>query len=171
MRRRWFLGLGANLGDARRAIERTLERLTHHPAIERVRISSLWKSAPIDAEGPDFINAVVVLESDLAPGDMLAFAHSLEALEHRRRSYRNAPRTLDIDLLLADEQTVDSAELTLPHPRMHLRAFVLAPLLELDPHAHIPGRGLAADWLLRCSDQRLERLSVPHPPETSGDRP
>ena len=166
MSRRWFIGLGANLGDARAALARTLVRLRKTPGVQVCGCSSLWQSAPVDAEGPDFYNAVVALDSDLDPQAMLALAQSLEAIEGRQRPHRNAPRTLDIDLLLADQLSIESPALTLPHPRLHQRAFVLAPLIELDPGVQIPGLGAASLWLAGCAGQALERIG---PLEPQGD--
>ena len=172
MLRRWMIGLGANLGDARGALERTLHRLRTHPQLAVSHVSSLYRSAPVDAQGPDFLNVVVALDSDLDPESMLAVAQSLESLEGRERPYRNSPRTLDVDLLTAGDLTLAQPQLTLPHPRMHERAFVLTPLLEIDPDAHIAGRGRAADWLQRCLDQsieRLDRLDAQDDTEAAGD--
>ena len=156
--RRWLIGLGGNLADPRRAIGRAIDTLVAHPAIDDVVCSSFWQSAPIEAGGPDFINAVAGLRSALNPFAMLKLAWQLETAEGRKRPYHHAPRTLDVDLLMADQLIIDSPALILPHPRMHQRAFVLAPLLELEPDCCIPGRGPARDWLARSADQRLRRL-------------
>ena len=153
-----MLGLGANLGDARAGLERTLSRLRQHPALRVSAVSSLWRSAPVDAEGPDFLNAVVAIDTALAPHAMLMLAQSLESEEGRVRPHRNAPRTLDVDLLLAGSLVLETPFLTLPHPRMHQRAFVLAPLLEIDPLAQIPRLGGAADWASACAGQGIEKL-------------
>lgn len=158
MRRRWMIGLGANLGDARGALERTLGRLRNDPRVQVAGISSVWASAPVDASGPDFLNAVIAIDTDLDPDALLALAQSLESQEGRQRPYQNAPRTLDVDLLSGESLTLATATLTLPHPRMHLRAFVLQPLLEIDPQAQIPGRGPAAEWLRRITDQPIKRV-------------
>lgn len=158
MQRRWTIGLGANIGDARGALERTLGRLRDHPELHVVAVSSLWHTAPIDADGPDYLNAVVAIESALDPSAMLAIAQALESQEGRTRPHRNAPRTLDVDLLLAGSLIVASPTLTLPHPRMHERAFVLAPLIEIQPDAQIPGLGPASSLLAQCAAQRLDRI-------------
>jgi 2-amino-4-hydroxy-6-hydroxymethyldihydropteridine diphosphokinase len=158
MERRWMIGLGANLGDARGALERTLSRLRQHPDLQVIAVSSLWRSAPVDASGPDFLNAVLAIDTALAPQAMLMLAQSLESQEGRARPHRNAPRTLDVDLLLAGSLVLDTPLLTLPHPRMHQRAFVLSPLLEVDPLAQIPRLGAAADRAKACAGQRIERL-------------
>lgn len=154
----WYLGLGANLGDARLTFGQVVLALQSRAAARDVKLSSLWQSAPVNADGPDYLNAVVRFHSTLGPLDMLALAQDLETEAGRTRPYRNAPRALDIDLLLADLLTVNVPTLCIPHPRMHQRAFVLAPLLELDPDCQIPGQGSAAEWLARCSNQRIARV-------------
>ena len=156
----WFIGLGSNLGDSLAILKHALASLSAHPAITRLVSSSVWKSAPVGAEGPDFLNAVARLQSSLAPLDMLDLAQSLEASAGRTRPYPNAPRSLDIDLLLLDDRIISLPSLTLPHPRMHERAFVLAPLVEIAPDCLIPGHGLAADCLALCSKQRIEQLAL-----------
>jgi 2-amino-4-hydroxy-6-hydroxymethyldihydropteridine diphosphokinase len=157
---RCWVGLGANLGDARRAFDQAREVLRAHPAISMLRCSSLWRSAPVDAGGPDYLNAVIELQTEWAPLALLALLQSLENEAGRTRPYRHAPRTLDLDLLTHGEQVQTDPILTLPHPRMHVRAFVLEPLLELAPNARIPGMGAARDWLGRIQDQPLSRLSA-----------
>jgi 2-amino-4-hydroxy-6-hydroxymethyldihydropteridine diphosphokinase len=107
---------------------------------------------------PDYVNAVAALETELSPAQLLDSLQGIERRHGRERPYANAPRTLDLDLLTYGDLVLDSPMLTLPHPRMHARAFVLRPLLELDPRAEVPGRGRAADLLAACADQRAERL-------------
>jgi 2-amino-4-hydroxy-6-hydroxymethyldihydropteridine diphosphokinase len=155
---RAFVGVGANLGDAVATVQSALRALSRLPDTQCIAFSSLHRSAPIDAQGPDFINAVAELSTTLEP---LALLHRLQDIEHafgRRRSVRNAPRTLDLDLLLHGRQRLDTAELVLPHPRAHLRAFVLLPLAELDPALQLPGLGPLQTWLPQVADQRIERL-------------
>ncbi len=128
-----WIGLGANLGDARATLRSAVQAMAALPGTRVLRASSLYRSAPVDANGPDYLNAVVELDTTLAPLDLL---HALQAIEQgagRERPYRNAPRTLDLDLLLYHEQRLNGAELTVPHPRMYERAFVLLPLAELAP--------------------------------------
>lgn len=152
---RAYVGIGANLGDAAQTVRAAAERLR---PLGLQRLSSLYRSAPVDAAGPDFVNAVAELDCALAPLDLL---RALQAIEHdfgRQRPYRNAPRTLDLDLLLHGEERLDGEALTLPHPRLHQRAFVLQPLLELTPELAAPGLGLLADHLPAVADQRLERM-------------
>jgi len=115
---------------------------------------------PLDApDQPEYVNAVAALDTDLSAPQLLEALLAIEARHGRQRPFRNAPRTLDLDLLLYGELALTSPTLTLPHPRMHRRAFVLRPLLDLDPRAEVPGRGAARELLRACGDQRLERLA------------
>ena len=155
-----FIALGANLADPAHQIRAALESLSRLPDSRLLRASSLYRTAPVGVAGqPDFINAVALVETTLAPRDLLAALFAIEAEFGRRRDYHNAPRTLDLDLLLYDDLVLDGAELQLPHPRMHLRAFVLAPLLEIAPASIIPGRGTAAAWRPAVSMQPIEKLA------------
>ena len=126
-----FVGLGANLGDARATLRWAIDTLEHNPGVRVLQSSSFYRSAPVDASGPDFINAVAKIATTL---NAMALLQTLQAIEHaagRERPYRNAPRTLDLDLLLYGQAQIDSPTLTVPHPRMHQRAFVLVPLAEI----------------------------------------
>ncbi|HSW02980.1 2-amino-4-hydroxy-6-hydroxymethyldihydropteridine diphosphokinase [Aquabacterium sp.] len=152
---RAYVGVGANLGDARLTVCQALQRLQ---ALGTVRSSSLYRSAPIDAQGPDFINAVAELDTPLPPAELLAALQVIETAFGRERPYRNAPRTLDLDLLLHGDSVLLTPTLTLPHPRLHQRAFVLLPLLELAPTLQAPGLGLLADHLGAVAGQPIERL-------------
>jgi 2-amino-4-hydroxy-6-hydroxymethyldihydropteridine diphosphokinase len=155
---RAFVGVGANLGDAQVTVRAALQALGRLPDTHCVASSSLYRSAPVEATGPDFINAVAELRTQLP---VLALLRELQAIEQafgRVRSLRNAPRTLDLDLLLYGEQMMHSDTLTLPHPRLHLRAFVLRPLAEIDPALLLPGLGALDSWLQRASGQAIERL-------------
>lgn len=147
-----WIGLGANLGDARAALRAAVRALAALPGTRVLRVSSLYRSAPVDAGGPDYLNAVAELDTPLAP---LALLHTLQSIEQaagRERPYRNAPRTLDLDLLLHGDERLDGPELTVPHPRMGERAFVLLPLAELAP-------GLVrAEQLAAVAGQRIERV-------------
>jgi len=148
-----WIGLGANLGDARAALDQAVRALAAVPGVEVVRVSSLYRSAPIDAGGPDYLNAVAQVRTTLPA---LALLHALQAIEHaagRERPYRNAPRTLDLDLLLHAGERIVTPELTVPHPRMAERAFVLLPLAEIAPQ-QVPPTQLSA-----VAGQRIERLS------------
>lgn len=128
-----FVALGANLGDARAAVAQALRDLGTLPQTQLLRASSLYRSAPVDSSGPDYINAVAELRTGLGPHALLTELQHLEQAAGRERPWRNAPRTLDLDILLYDELTLDDARLTLPHPRMFQRAFVLLPLAEIAP--------------------------------------
>jgi 2-amino-4-hydroxy-6-hydroxymethyldihydropteridine diphosphokinase len=153
-----LVGIGANLGDARANVADALARLETHPGCRLVAASSLWRTAPIDSAGDDYINAVALVETTLDAHALLAVLQAIETAHGRERPYRNAPRTLDLDLLLYGDAVIDTPDLSVPHPRMHERAFVLAPLLELDPDIEIPGRGRAADYLSSVADQAIIRL-------------
>ena len=121
--------------------------------------SSLYRSAPVGfLDQPDFINAVVKIETTLAPLTLLQTLLDLEQENGRTREFQNAPRTLDLDVLLYDDLQHHQHGLTVPHPQMHKRAFVLQPLLEIAPDCVIPGVGAAAKALHECKDQQLERL-------------
>lgn len=130
---RAFVALGANLGDAVATVQRALQTLSQTPGITLIRASSLYRTAPVDASGPDFINAVAEVATTLTAPGLLDALQSIEAAEGRERPYRNAPRTLDLDVLLYGHARIDSPRLTVPHPRMAERAFVLVPLAEVAP--------------------------------------
>ncbi|MEF8760882.1 MAG: 2-amino-4-hydroxy-6-hydroxymethyldihydropteridine diphosphokinase [Candidatus Accumulibacter sp. UW25] len=130
------------------------------PESRLLRMSSLYRTAPLGIRGqPDFINAVAALETGLDPEPLLDALFAVERRFGRRREFHHAPRTLDLDLLLYDQQVIDSQRLTVPHPRMHLRAFVLAPLLEIAPRCRLPGRGSAAAWWPAVGHQAIEKLA------------
>lgn len=152
-----FIGLGANLGDAQRALQEALRGIAQLPTTDLVRSSRVYRSAPVDAGGPDYFNAVAEVRTRLAAPELLAGLQSLEQAAGRERPYRNAPRTLDLDLLLYGDGRIDSAALTVPHPRMRERAFVLLPLQELAPQ-RVDARDLAA-----VAGQRI----APLPPASS----
>lgn len=154
-----FVALGANLGDPVATVSAAIVALRELPRTRFVAASSLYRTAPVGLRHqPDFINAVVELVAFEPPRLVLDELFEIEARFGRRRSVRNAPRTLDLDLLLHGDTISDDPQLTLPHPRLHERAFVLAPLAEIAPHLDIPGRGRVADLLLQCADQRVERV-------------
>ncbi|NWG31962.1 MAG: 2-amino-4-hydroxy-6-hydroxymethyldihydropteridine diphosphokinase [Rhodocyclaceae bacterium] len=154
-----YVALGANLGDPVKTVRAALAALREMPDARLLASSSLYRTAPVGLKHqPDFINAVAMIESALPPLELLANLFAIEARFGRVRSVRNAPRTLDLDLLLCGDLVLDSPELTLPHPRMTERAFVLAPLAEIAPTLTIPGRGPLAELLPKVADQRIERL-------------
>ena len=153
-----YVGLGANVGDPRRQLEQAFAELDRLPHTRLVHRSSLYRSRPVGyANQPDFLNAVARLETGLPAERLLAELQEIETRHGRERTFPNAPRTLDLDLLLFGKSELNSEGLTLPHPRMHERAFVLVPLLEIAPDAEIPGHGRAADCLQPTGD--VERLA------------
>lgn len=155
-----FVALGANLAEPAVQVRAALDALSRLPGSRLLRASSLYRTAPVGIRNqPDFVNAVAALDTELTPHALLAALFGIEAQFGRRRDFRHAPRTLDLDLLLYDDATLDTPELRLPHPRMHLRAFVLAPLVEIAPDCRIPGRGSAAAWLSAVRMQRIEKLA------------
>jgi 2-amino-4-hydroxy-6-hydroxymethyldihydropteridine diphosphokinase len=157
MSTRAFIGLGANLGDARSTIGHAIETLEHNPKIQLLRIAPLYGSDPVDATGPTFINTVVEIRSALEPIELLNMLQTIEQAHGRERPFRNAPRTLDLDLLWMDGVSMDTPRLTLPHPRMHQRAFVLKPLGDLAPDLQLP-QGSLQELLGRHNDQKLWSL-------------
>jgi 2-amino-4-hydroxy-6-hydroxymethyldihydropteridine diphosphokinase len=156
-----YIALGANLADPVAQVRAGIEALAALPGARLLCASSLYRSAPVGIRGqPDFINAVAAAETALDAHALLAALFAIEARFGRRRDFPRAPRTLDLDLLLYDTATIDTPELEVPHPRMHLRAFVLAPLLEIAPDCRIPGRGRADAWLSAVRTQRVEKLAA-----------
>ena len=148
------VAVGANLGDAVATVQQALRDVAALPETQLVRASSLYRSAPYEAQGPDFINAVALLETQLAP---LALLHALQKLEQqsgRERPYKNAPRSLDLDVIFFGEVAMSSTELTLPHPRWHERAFVLHPLAEVWPQR------VSVAQLAAVSGQAIQRINV-----------
>ena len=158
-----YVALGANLADPLAQVRAAGRALASVPDCRLLRLSSLYRTAPVGNRSirgqSDFINAVAALYTRLSPAQLLDALFAIERRFGRRREYHHAPRTLDLDLLLYDERIVDCQRLRVPHPRMHLRAFVIAPLLEIAPQALIPGRGRAAAWLPAVSSQSIERLA------------
>ena len=134
------LGVGANLGDPRAAVRKAIEDLVQLPGTVTVAVSSLYRSAPLDADGPDYVNAVVQVRTALSPDALLAALQAIEQQAGRERPYRNAPRTLDLDILLYGEYRVDRDDLQIPHPRMWQRAFVVLPLAEIAPDLVSPAQ-------------------------------
>lgn len=146
------VALGANLGDAQETVKRALAYLERLPQTQLIQASSLYRTAPYEAQGPDFINAVALVQTQLSPLDLLHALQGIEQAFGRERPYRNAPRTLDLDLIVYEQQQMASAELTLPHPRYRERAFVLHPMAEVAPQWVDP------DWLIAVADQSIIRL-------------
>lgn len=152
------IGIGANLGDARHTVTLAIARLAQLPQTRLTAQSSLFRTAPLDATGDDYVNAVIAIDTGL---DAFALLQSLQELElafGRERPYRNAPRTLDLDLLLYGSEQIDSEQLSVPHPRMTERAFVLLPLLQIDPFIDIPGKGAAHQFAGLVADQIIQKM-------------
>jgi 2-amino-4-hydroxy-6-hydroxymethyldihydropteridine diphosphokinase len=154
-----YVGIGANLGDARANVADAVRRLAALPRSHMVRHSASYRSAPVDAGGPDYINAVACLDTELGAHELLAGLQAIEQAHGRERPYRNAPRTLDLDLLLYGDQSIDSPVLRVPHERMQDRAFVLVPLLEIAPDVTIPGLGAARDHAAAVAGQAITKLN------------
>lgn len=169
---RAWIGLGANLGDAASTFVEALRRVQALADVDLRAVSSIYRSAPVDAPGPDYRNAAAELDARCAPRPLLDALLRIETALGRTRAYRNAPRPIDLDFLLAVDDDgrplrIDTDALQLPHPRLHERAFALAPLVELDASLQVPGHGDVATLLRACSGQRVERESAlpgPTPP-------
>jgi len=153
-----YIGLGANLGEPRATIEAAVVALGAQPSIKITRSSSLYLSAPIDAEGGDYVNAVVQLDTALSPAELLSALQLVELQFGRIRSFQNAPRTLDLDLLLYEQLSISTSTLQIPHPRMTQRAFVIVPLIEIAPEVIIPGLGTAHSLLPNLRDQIIQKI-------------
>jgi len=154
-----YVALGANLGDPANTVRAAFGALANLPDSRVVHCSSLYRTAPVGiTEQPDFINAVAALETTLAPEALLDALLDLEQRFGRIRAERNGPRTLDLDLLCYNNLEINLPRLTLPHPRLHLRAFVLQPLAEIAPHLELPRRGPIAAWLPAVANQGCTRL-------------
>ena len=152
-----FIGLGSNLANPGRQVLQALQAIGELPHTKVLAASSLYCSKPIGfLQQPDFINAVAKVETELTPRALLDTLLGLERARGRTREFRNAPRTLDLDILLYDDLRYHEPGLTIPHPQMHLRAFVLRPLLEIAPDCIIPGVGPVAEVMKGCQEQQLE---------------
>ena len=153
-----YIGIGSNLGDARQNVAEAIRSLSRLPDTSLDKSSSFYRTAPVDAGGDDYINAVARLATELAPEPLLDALRSIETLFGRERPYKNAPRTLDLDILLYNRESILTERLTIPHPRMSERAFVLVPLAEIAPHIVIPGEEPLSILLDRVKHQRIDRL-------------
>ena len=154
-----YIGIGSNQGDARAHVLQAFDELARLPGTRLEGRSALYRSAPVDAPGqPDYVNAAAGVDTELSAAQLLAALQDIEQRHGRERPYANAPRTLDLDLLLYGDTSFASAMLTLPHPRMHQRAFVLVPLADLDPRLEVPGHGAVRALLARCAGQRVARM-------------
>ena len=155
-----YVGLGANLGEPRRQLQAALQEMNSLPETRVARTSGFYRSAPVGyLDQPDFVNAVAEVDTGLSAEKLLEHLQDIEQKHGRERSFEGAPRTLDLDLLLYGDTVLASPRLTLPHPRMHERAFVLAPLSEIAPTIAIPGHGSARALLAACRNQNVERIA------------
>ena len=147
-----YIALGANLGDAQATVVAAMKGVASLPETRLVSASSLYRTAPFEATGPDFINAVIAVSTCLNAHELLLKLQSLETGAGRLRSYRNAPRRLDLDILLYGDAHINSPALQVPHPRMRERAFVLVPLAEIAPDR------VSAAEIDAVASQQIERL-------------
>jgi 2-amino-4-hydroxy-6-hydroxymethyldihydropteridine diphosphokinase len=152
------IGLGANLGEPVQALMTARERIRELPQTSEAAFSRIYISAPVEASGPDYLNAVQLVRTSLPPLTLLKNLLAIERRHGRERPYKNAPRTLDLDLLLYGDQALTTPTLSVPHPRMHLRAFVLLPLVEVWPDAVIAGVGSARDQLPGVANQTIRKV-------------
>ncbi len=158
---RAFVALGSNLQQPRIQVERAFDKLAATPGITLLLKSSLYRTPPVGYDNqPDFVNAAAEISTTLAPLPLLRTLLALEAEFGRERPFPNAPRILDLDLLLYDDLVMQTAELTLPHPRLHERGFVLLPLAEIAPDLEIPGKGCVGDLAAACDAQGIEKLGA-----------
>ena len=156
-----YVGLGANLGKSEAQVRRAITALQTLPDTRLLATSSLYRSAPVGVgEQPDFINAVAAIETGLSARALLDELLAIEARFGRQRDFPGTPRTLDLDLLLYGDRVIAKPGLIVPHPRMHERAFVLAPLAEIASDAIVPGKGPVAALLASCANQKVDKLNA-----------
>lgn len=153
-----YIGIGSNLGDASGNVQRAILQLGELPDTRLDAQSSLFRTAPVDAGGDDYINAVARIETGMTASDLLQALQTIEQDFGRERPYRNAPRTLDLDILLYGQQIIALDTLSVPHPRLTQRAFALIPLLQLDPFIKIPGMGAAHTFVPGVAGQVIQKL-------------
>ena len=165
--RRIVLALGSNLGDRLETLQGAVDALFDAPGVDFVAVSPVYETAPVGGpQQPDYLNAVIVVDTELSGQTILDRAHGIEEVFGRVREQTWGPRTLDVDVIVCGDEISDDPALTLPHPRAHERAFVLAPWHDIDPDAEIPGRGRVADLLGKTGLDGVRRLtgSELHPP-------
>ena len=153
-----YLGLGGNLGHPMALFDEVVQYFQCHPLSRNVKESPRYESAPVDATGPNYVNSVLEIQWLGSAEELLEACLDLEAQLGRVRTTRNAPRPIDVDVLLFGQQTVNTPTLTVPHPRMHLRRFVLEPLLQLNPNVQIPALGFARHYLPATQDQIVKAI-------------
>ena len=153
------IALGSNLSQPQQQVKAALDELAALPGCRLLQASSLYLSAPVGyTDQPDFVNAVCLLETGLEPQDLLSALHGIEAKFGRERTFRNAPRTLDLDIIDFNGITLHSERLTLPHPRAHERSFVMLPLAEIAPDYRLPGQPTAAELAATLDSDGIEKL-------------
>ncbi len=156
-----FIGLGANLDDPRQQVLTAIQQLSEHQDCKLLKESSLYRSDPVGpANQPDFINAVIAIQTHLAPLALLDLLQAIEQRHGRERKEHWGPRTLDLDLLLYDNQTIAEQRLTVPHPFLTQRSFVLYPLAEISPELYLPDGSMLSALLAGCPMGTLQRLDV-----------
>lgn len=165
-----YIGLGANLGDAAQTLSSAVRRIDALSGTRVSKRSSIYRSAPVDATGPDYLNSVIAIQTTLDAPELLDALLRIEQEFGRQRLFRNAPRTLDLDLLLFGDSRINTAELTVPHPRMHERAFVLEPLAQIAPDIDLPGLPALALLRKRCSSQQISRITAIEPQHVNDAR-
>lgn len=153
-----YIGIGSNLGDACGNVRQALLHISQLPDTTLTGQSSLFRTAPVDADGDDYINAVARIDTLLPPQQLLQELQAIEQQHGRQRSYPNAPRTLDLDILLYGQNELHSASLIVPHPRLTERAFALIPLLQIDPLITIPGKGPAHGFVPAVAGQAIHKI-------------
>lgn len=160
MMKQAFIALGSNLDNPEKQVEYAITALSELDKTRLIKRSSLYRTVPVDciASAPDFINAVAEVETELSPEALLDAIHAIENTAGRERPFINAPRVLDCDLLLYEDQVMSTDKLILPHPRMHMRGFVLLPLFEIAPHISIPNRGRIASLITPELSAGIEKL-------------
>lgn len=153
-----YIGIGSNLGDAKDNVQRAILLMDKLPLTKLQGQSSLFRTAPIDADGDDYVNAVAYIGTQLPPQELLNALQALELQFGRERPYVHAPRTLDLDILLYGSEIIDTETLTVPHPGLPQRAFALIPLLQLDPLISIPGKGPAHVFVPDVANQVIRKI-------------
>ncbi|MDB5764849.1 MAG: folK [Herminiimonas sp.] len=153
-----YIGIGANLGDARGNVQRAILQLDTLPLTRLTGQSDFFSSAPVDADGNDYVNAVARIDTQLAAQELLDALQAIELEFGRERPYPNAPRTLDLDILLYGQQKISTEALAVPHPRLTQRAFALIPLLQIDPLIAIPGKGPAHGFVSGVAGQAIRKI-------------
>lgn len=153
-----YLGLGGNIGNSKQTLDFAIKVLNKHPLAKLIAISSYYLSAPINATGNDYINCVIKIEWKSSATQLLKTCLKIEKEFGRERSIKNAPRTLDVDILLFGNQKIEEKNLCIPHKEITNRAFVLLPLTELDSEIEIPEKGQAKNFLQEVSNQVIQKL-------------